>query len=274
MTPFPNLISESLLINDTIDLLRSFGGSASAVNIVDAVMKISKPEPKMARLLVSDLVERDPRLHLNDDVVELLDDRFSSRAISETEFVVFDLETTGAKSPPFSRVTEIGAYKVKGGEIAGEFVTLVNPGLPIPTFITALTGITDEMVKPAPKFGEVISDFLDFIGDAVLVAHNAHFDMQFLNHEIGLVYEDYRLLNPCLCTVHLCRKLLPHVDNHKLKTIADYYSVSLVNHHRAGPDARATAEIFVNLLDQLEVGGVRDIAAIRDLGTRKSIYVG
>jgi hypothetical protein len=88
MTPYPNLISESLLVNDTIDLLRSFGGSASAVNIVDSVMKISKPEPTLARLLVSDLVERDPRLHLNDDIVELLDDRFSSRAISETEFVV------------------------------------------------------------------------------------------------------------------------------------------------------------------------------------------
>jgi DNA polymerase III epsilon subunit family exonuclease len=274
MTPYPNLISESLLISDTIDLLRTFGGSTSAVNIVDSVMKISKPEPTLARLLVSDLVERDPRLHLNEDVVELLDDGFSSRAISETEFVVFDLETTGAKAPPFSRVTEIGAYKVRAGEIVGEFVTLINPEIPIPAFITALTRISDEMVKAAPKFGEVIPDFLDFIGDAVLVAHNAHFDMQFLNHEIGLIYEDYRLLNPCLCTVHLSRKLLPHVDNHKLKTVADYYSVSLINHHRAGPDARATAEIFVNLLSQLEMGGVHDIASIKDLGTRKSIYVG
>ncbi|MGH7785171.1 MAG: 3'-5' exonuclease, partial [Candidatus Binatia bacterium] len=85
---------------------------------------------------------------------------------------------------------------------------------------------------------------------------------------------DYRLINPCLCTVQLSRKLLPHVENHKLKTMAEYFSVSLVNHHRAGPDARATAEIFVNLLDQLDEGGVRDIAAISDIGMRKGVYAG
>lgn len=274
MTPYPNLISESLLINDTIDLLRSVGGTVSAVKIVDYVMKISTPEPTLAKLLVSDLVERDPRLRLNDDTVELLDDRFSSRIISETEFVVFDLETTGAKAPPFSRITEIGAYRVKNGKIVGQFQSLVNPEMPIPPFITALTNISDEMVKDAPKFRDVIRDFLDFIGDSVLVAHNAHFDMHFLNHEIGLIYEDYRLINPCLCTVHLSRKLLPHVDNHKLKTVAEYYSVQLVNHHRAGPDAHATAEIFINLLEELETGGVRDIAAIRNLGMRNKAYVG
>jgi|SRR6185369_376679 len=274
MTPYPNLISQSLLISDTIDLLRSFGGSASAVNIVDLVMKISKPEPKLARLLVSDLVERDPRLQLHDDIVELLDDRFSSRSIAETAFVVFDLETTGAKSPPYCSVTEVGAYKVKGGAIIDEFVTLVDPEMPIPAFITALTGISDDMVSTAPKLSRVIPAFLDFIGDAVLVAHNAHFDMQFLNHGIGLIYEDYRLLNPCLCTVHLCRKLLPHIDNHKLKTVAEYYSVSLENHHRAGPDAKATAQIFLNLLNELEMGGFRDIAAIKSLGPRKGVYVG
>ncbi|MEP6849162.1 MAG: exonuclease domain-containing protein [Acidobacteriota bacterium] len=273
MTPYPNLISDSLLITDTIDLLRSFGGSASAVNIVDYVMKIRKPEPNMARLLVSDLVERDPRLQLNDNIVELLDDRFSSRVISETEFVVFDLETTGAKAPPHSRITEIGAYRVKNGKIVDEFQTLVNPRMSVPPFIIALTGISDEMLRAAPRFDEVIREFLDFIGDAILVAHNANFDMHFLNHEIGMIYEDYRMMNPCLCTVHLSRKLLPHIENHKLKTLAEYFSVPLVNHHRAGPDARATAEVFVNLLEQLNEGGFYDIAAVKKLGTRKA-YVG
>lgn len=273
MTPYRNLVSESLLITETIALLRSIGGSASAVKVVDYVMKIRTPEPKLAKLLVSDLVGKDPRLQLNDDTVELIDDGFDSRNLSETEFVVFDLETTGAKAPP-CRITEVGAYRVKNGKIVGEFQTLVNPERPIPPFITGLTGISDEMVRDAPRFAEIANGFLDFIGDSVLVAHNAPFDMRFLNHEIGLIYEDYRLMNPCLCTVQLSRKLLPHVENHKLKTVAEYYSVSLVNHHRASADAYATAEIFVNLLQHLDGDGVRDIASVKNLGMRKIAYVG
>ena len=273
MTPYRNLISESLLISETIELLRSFGGSASAEMIVDIVMKIRKPERKFARLLVSDLVERDPRLQLNDDLVELAANRYDSKDLSETEFVVFDLETTGAKTPP-CRITEIGAYRVSGGRIVAEYQTLVNPGCRIPPFISALTGISDEMVKDAPFFEEIASDFFDFIGDSVLVAHNAPFDMRFLNFEIGRIFEDYRVANPCLCTVQLSRRLLPQVENHKLKTLAEYFDVSLINHHRASADAHATAEIFVNLLSALDTGGVRDIGSIKNLGVRKSFYVG
>ncbi len=270
MTPYPNLISDSLLINETVSLLQSFGGSASAVAIVDYVMKIRRPEPTLAKLLVSDLVERDPRLQLNDDTVELVGNGTDKKPLVETEFVVFDLETTGSSTP--SRVIEIGAYRVKGGSIIAEFQTLVNPEMPVPAFITALTGISDEMVKDAPKFSDVAAGFLNFIGDSVLVAHNAHFDMHFLNLEIGRIYEDYRVANPCLCTVQLSRKLLPQIENHKLKTVAEYYSVDLVNHHRAAPDAFATAQIFVNFLTTLHTDGVTDLATVRTLGRRKSVY--
>ena len=113
MTPYPNLISESLLINETIALLRSFDGKASAVSVVDFVMKIRKPDQKLAKLLVADLIARDPRLALDDDTVVLADDGFENLELENTEFVVFDLETTGAKAPP-CRITEIGAYRVKG----------------------------------------------------------------------------------------------------------------------------------------------------------------
>jgi DNA polymerase-3 subunit alpha (Gram-positive type) len=272
MKPYRNLISDSLLITETIALLHSFGGRASAVNIVDFVMNIRKPEPNLAKMLVSDLVERDPRLHLSDDIVELVCDRFEARNLAETEFVVFDLETTGAKSPP-CRITEVGAYRVKGGEIIGEFHSLVNPETTIPPFITSLTGISDAMVREAPKFHEIVHHFLEFIGDAVLVAHNAPFDMGFLNDEIGRIYENYRVANPCLCTVQLSRRLLPNIENHRLKTLAEYYSVSLINHHRAGDDARATAQIFVKLLAEMISGGVRDLAMVRSLGKRKFVYV-
>lgn len=264
MPPYPNLISDSLLVGETVQLLKSCGGRLSAVKVVARVMRISSAEPDLARLLVSDLVETDPRLHLNGDTIELVEVTAKKRNLADAEFVVFDLETTGAKTPP-CRITEIGAYRVKNGAIVDEFQTLVNPETAIPPFISQLTGITDRMVGNAPKFREIAHDFLDFIGDSVLVAHNAPFDLRFLNHEIGRMYEDYRVANAHLCTVQLSRKLLPHIENHRLNTVAAYYSVSLVNHHRAAADARATAHIFVNFLGELQSRGVFDLAAAKKL---------
>jgi DNA polymerase III epsilon subunit family exonuclease len=273
MLPSPNLISDSLLINETIAMLRMFGGRSTAVKIVDYVMNISRPEPSVARLLVKDLCDRDPRLRLIEDTIELVQSGVEARRLLESDFVVFDLETTGAKAPP-CRITEIGAYRVSRGVITEKFHTLVNPEARIPPFITSLTGISDAMVADAPLFSDVAADLLDFLGDSVLVAHNAQFDMRFLNHEISRVYGEYRVANPCLCTVQLSRKLLPHIENHKLKTVAEHYSIALVNHHRASDDAHATAEIFVNLLELLGAAGVHDIGSIKRLGLRRGAYVG
>ena len=262
MNGFSNLISDSILINDTIQLLHDFGGSATAVEVVDSVMNIRQPEPNLAKLLVSDLVRNDPRLSLNDGMVELKPFNHDALNLFETDYVVLDFETTGAKCPP-CRVTEIGAYRVEKGKITDKFHTLVNPETPIPIFITQLTGISDSMVRSAPKFREVADDFLSFIGNAVLVAHNAPFDIRFLNHEIGKIYDGYRVANPHLCTVQLSRRLVPHIENHKLNTVAEYFRVNLENHHRALHDAHATAKIFVNLLEQLNDLGVNNLAAAR-----------
>ena len=262
MYPHSNLISDSLLVNETIDFLVSVGGTASAMAVVDYIMNIRNSTPALARLLVADLVARDSRLSISEDDVELVEADHDAIELSSAGFVVFDLETTGAKTPP-CRVTEIGAYKVQGGTIVDEFHTLVNPEMPIPFFITMLTGISDAMVKDAPKFADVADRFLKFIGDSVLVAHNAGFDMRFLNHEVSRLFDDCRVGNPSICTVQLSRKLLPDVDNHKLKTLAEYFSVELVNHHRANADALATAKIFINLLSDLESRGVRDLGSAR-----------
>jgi DNA polymerase III epsilon subunit family exonuclease len=267
VTPYPNLISESLLINETVALLRSFGGQASAVSVVDFVMKIRRPDPYFAKLLVTDLIARDPRLTLNGDTVELTADAFADRLLEDTEFVVFDLETTGTKIPP-GRITEIGAYRVRSGNVLDEFHTLVNPEMQIPPFITHLTGISDEMVADAPLFEEVVDRLLEFIGESILVAHNSGFDMRFLNHEVGRIFPEYRMGNPCLCTVQLSRKLLPEIVNHKLKTVAEHYAIGLENHHRAAADAHATAHIFVNLLSKLRDDGVTDLARLRKMGSR------
>jgi len=271
MPPFPNLISESILITHTIQYLQAVGGRASAVRIVDRVMKIRKPDPSFALSLVADLVTHDRRLSICDDVVELADCSHDHIDLNEAEFVVLDLETTGAKAPP-SRITEVGAYRVQGGEVTESFPSLVHPEMPIPPFIIGLTGINDSMVAGAPKFAEIADDVLKFIGESVIVAHNARFDLGFLNYEIGRVYEDCRLGNPSLCTVQLSRGLISEIENHKLKTVAKYYSIDLVNHHRAADDAHATAKILVNLLIELKTIGVSDLGAARRL-SRKKRYV-
>jgi DNA polymerase-3 subunit alpha (Gram-positive type) len=270
MPRYSNLISESLLVNDTIAFLRARGGRASAVKVIDHVMRIRKPARDLAKILAEDLAERDPRLAVIEDIVELVNPDHEAVELEDAGFVVFDLETTGAKAPP-CRITEVGAYRVKNGVVMEKFHTLVNPEMSIPPFIVSLTGITDEMVRGAPKFREIADDLLDFIGDSVLVAHNARFDMGFLNHEIGMIYEDYKIANPSLCTVQLSRRLLPDIENHKLKTVANHYAVELINHHRASDDAHATAWIFVNLLSLLKLHGVQNIGAARRFSLKKHL---
>jgi DNA polymerase III epsilon subunit family exonuclease len=269
MLPSPNLICESLLINATIDYLKTIPTCrASAVRVVDRVMKIQRPDPGLARLLVSDLAERDSRLRMDGDFVEYAACDHESLALADAGFVVLDLETTGAKAPP-CRITEIGAFRVRNNQIVDKFHTLVDPETPIPPFISSLTGISNEMVKGAPRFDAVVADLLEFIGDCVVVAHNARFDMGFLNYEIGRVYENYRLANPSLCTVQLSRNLLPAIENHKLNTVARHFSIDLINHHRASDDAYATAQIFLNLLTDLNERGVNDLGSARRFSLRK-----
>lgn len=268
MAAHVNLISDSLLVLETIDYLVSVGGAAPAGRLVDYVMNISDASEEMACRLMEAIVSRDARLRMNGVQVELEEPDHDAIDLCETSFVVFDLETTGAKAPP-CRITEIGAYKVENCELVGEFHTLVNPEVPIPPFITSLTGISDDMVRDAPRFCEVVDDFLRFIGESVLVAHNSPFDLGFLNHEIGLVHEECRVGNPALCTVQLSRRLLPDIENHKLKTVASYYSVDLINHHRASDDARATAKIFINLLKMLNEQGINDLGSARKFSQRR-----
>ncbi len=263
-----NLVSESILVAETVRLLKTNGGTVAVDEVARRVFNMPKVPIDLALALVSDLVSTDSRLNLNPETstVELIAASFEKLKLVDADFVVFDFETTGAKCPP-SRVTEIGAFRVENGKITAKFHTLVNPETEIPLFITQLTGISDEMVKAAPKFREIIVDFLEFIGDSVLVAHNAHFDLRFLNHEIGMIYENYRIRNPHLCTVQLARKLLPDLENHKLNTVAEHYAVSLEHHHRASDDAHATAKIFVNFLEMLDEKGVKNIGAAQKFKT-------
>lgn len=175
-------------------------------------------------------------------------------------FVVFDIETTGLSKETES-ITEIGAVKVVDGKIIDRFSTFVNPERPIPTEITKLTGITNEMVADAPVITEILPKFLEFCQDAVLVAHNANFDTGFirLNAERNCGIE---VKNTVLDTLELSRALLPELKKHKLDIVCEQLGVSLEGHHRAVNDAEATAEVFLKFIDMLvekEIYKVDDI---------------
>jgi len=164
---------------------------------------------------------------------------------------------------PPSRVMEIGAARVRAGRIVAEFQTLVNPQMPIPPFIAGLTGIRDEMVADAPTFDEVAADWLLFADTSVLVAHNALFDVRFINHEVAHVFPGRRMMNSHLCTVALARQLLPELKSFRLTALAEHFSVPHRSRHRAGDDAHATARVFIRLLEHLEESGVRDLDGAR-----------
>jgi len=181
----------------------------------------------------------------------------------DSVFVVFDLETTGF-SPTQNQIIEIGAVRVEEGKITQRFSTFVNPEVPIPYRIEQLTGINDSMVLEAPKIQEVLPEFLEFCRGAVMVAHNASFDM-------GFIRENCRRLDleqefSVVDTVSLARVLLPQLNRFKLDTVAKALGVSLENHHRAVDDAGCTAEIFEKFIQMLKDREVFDLDGMNELG--------
>ncbi len=168
-------------------------------------------------------------------------------------FVVFDLETTGF-SPSKNQIIEIGAVKVVNGSIAQCFSTFVNPKVPIPFEIEQLTSINDDMVLDAPVIDEILPKFMEFCQDAVMVAHNADFDMSFIKYNCSALGLDCE--KTVLDTVALSRVLLPSLNRFKLDTVAKALNISLAHHHRAVDDAACTAEIFVKLVEMLRNRGV------------------
>ncbi len=192
--------------------------------------------------------------YLVDDLKDIV--QFSKGQSLEDTYVVFDLETTGF-SPEKNKIIEIGAVKVIGGKITERFSEFVNPEVPIPYEIEELTSIRDDMVVDAPKIEEILPRFMKFCEGAVMVAHNADFDMSFIKKNCerqGLPCE-YTIID----TVALARYLLPQLNRFKLDTIAKALNIVLANHHRAVDDAGCTAEIFVKFITMLKERGIEDL---------------
>jgi DNA polymerase-3 subunit epsilon len=185
--------------------------------------------------------------------------------LAEVTFACVDLETTGG-SPPDSRITEIGAVKYRGGERDGMFHTLVDPGLPIPGFVSSLTGIDDVLLRGAPAIGAVLPSVIEFLRGGVFVAHNAAFDFRFLNHDLAARGYDV-IAGPAVCTVKLARRVLGEdVVNVQLATLAHHFRTDNQPRHRALEDAEACADVLHALLD---LGGRLGISTLGDL-TRAS----
>jgi DNA polymerase-3 subunit epsilon len=175
--------------------------------------------------------------------------------LAEVTFCIVDLETTGG-SPQDSKITEIGALKVKCGAVTGSFQSLVDPGEPVPSFIRLLTGISDDMLFDAPPIEEVLPNFIEFLGGSVLVAHNARFDVSFLN--AALARNDYpTITNQIVDTAQLARRILQgEVRNNKLETLAYHLRCAHKPCHRAYADVLATTDVLHNLIERVAGFGV------------------
>lgn len=261
-----NLISDSTLIDETLELLKTNGGRAPFREIAASVFHLSNIDEELAASLVADLVQNDPRFILESDHLAATDDA-GSALLKDLEFVVLDAEATHDRRVP-ARIIEIGAYRVRDGEILDDFETLINPEANVPKFLANLTGISSDMLLTAPKFAGIAHDWLQFIGDAVLVAHNASFDLPLLNREIARVFPGYRLRNSHLCTVDLARRLVPRVQSHGLDSLVAYFGVEIPRRHRAADDALATARVFLRLLDELSENGILTLAEARSFQSK------
>ena len=199
--------------------------------------------------------------YLVDDLTEIAVNE-QGQTLDDT-FVVFDIETTGFSAAE-DRIIEIGAVKITDGAIVDRFSTFVNPEVPIPFEIQQLTHITDDMVLEAPKIEEVLPAFLDFVGESALVAHNAGFDVGFIEQNCVRLGRSRTFTS--VDTVGLARVLLPTLSKYKLNIVAKALNISLENHHRAVDDAAATAEIYVKFIEMLKERGMTTLKEVNAFG--------
>ncbi len=167
-----------------------------------------------------------------------------------SNYVLFDIETTGL-DPEYDEIIEIGAIKVNNYEVVDEFHSLIKPNEKIDEFITDLTGITNEMVENAPNIEDVLPNFINFIGDSILIGHNVNFDINFIydemvNLDLGIVNNDY------VDTMRLSRILLPELLHHRLKDLAEFYEISSEGSHRALKDVQITNDVYLKLYEEMK----------------------
>jgi len=252
-----------------VELVQARRGPVSATAAARELFALASAPTAIARSLLDEVVAGDARLQWRGASVGLADAPGAGMPLETATFVVFDLETTGL-SPRGSRIVEIGAQRVEELACTDTFETLVDPGQPVPVAITALTGISPGDVRGAPREDLAVRRFLGFAGDAVLVAHNARFDMAFLDHAV-LRLTGRRVAAPVVDTVWLARRLLQGRTRHfGLARLAHFFGTSAEPCHRALPDAAATAEILIALIGLAQERGASSLADLVELAAPRA----
>ena len=252
-------MSEMVGVTDVEDLIKrakEYGHKAIAITDYSVVhsypaayktgKKFSKDDDKMKVIFGCEMYM------IDDEALMITNPK--DKKIDEEEFVVFDIETTGLNSHT-NKIIEIGAVKIKAGRIIDRYSQLINPGISIPYHITEITSITNEQVANQPKIDEVIGKFVDFIGDAVLVAHNAPFDMGFIKRDIK-EYLNIDLENSVIDTLQMARDLFPDFKKYGLGDLNKSLGLALEKHHRAVDDSQATANMFIIFLEKYKEKGI------------------
>lgn len=240
-------------------------GPKPAKLLCDSILGIPEATPAVAERLAVALLAADPRVRQRGDGCwALVAEAQGSPLIEECAFAVVDVETTGMRATGCDRVTEIAVVVLHGGRREVLFQSLVNPGRPIPRIVSAITSITDEMVRGAPTFSEIADEVLRALAGRVFVAHNARFDWGFVAAELRRS-RDLLLDGPRLCTVRLARRLLQGVRSCGLDNLSQHFAFENVARHRATGDALVTAELLCRLLRLAREDGARtlqDLSAI------------
>jgi DNA polymerase-3 subunit epsilon len=256
-----------------VDLVEERRGAVPAAEAAQSLFALASAPAGLARSLLDDVVAGDARLAWRGSSVGLADDPAESLPLEAARFAVVDLETTGLR-PGRAAICEIGAVLVEGLTPTATLKTLVDPGVPLPPVVSSLTGIEDRDLTGAPSPLEAVSRFLDFASGCVLVAHNARFDIGFLDREVELI-EGRRLAGPVIDTVGLARRLLAGRGTRAgLGALSYFFGTSVRPCHRALPDAQATAEILLRLIGLAQERGARTVADLARLAAPRvrSVY--
>ena len=243
-----------MLENRLFQTVSTYTDGIALDSVASDIFKVSSGSEDYVQKLLRSAISTDKRFNVTKENKLILSrEGVQFKDLFQATYIAFDLETTGVHTKK-DKITELGAIKIRNGCIIDTFETLVNPGRYIPYDVSHLTGIVSEMVENSPTMKEVLPKFLDFIEDNTLIAHNAAFDVRFINSALkegGY----FSMRNDVICTCKLGRHILPELNKHSLRKLARHFGIINIQPHRAGSDAATCAKIFLSMLNMFPEKG-------------------